>query len=806
MSAPVSNDPKRPASFIHQATTPSRLESKDSVEESSHVTILLDKTEHEVADDAVLSTPLSADRMIPTSSSSTNESKETNAELATKEENKEETKVPANSSPRRNRKSVGTAGALNKTYIQFVQEAILDLKEYRTGSSLASIKKWIVTNYPELDCDSPHFNARINVALKNGVNTKKFVKVRCSYKLAPEFRNQMRNQKRKSAPPKKPAPRPDESNGGSAPTTASTHPEPHTDAAPSKSGKKSEARARQIADRLRRRRFPMEDTQLHREDKEFGVKAPAGVLSRPYLPYFWTLTVPRAQRTTGGKTNTAILTASKVEGCDYDSRGLVPDLLQIYHFFRGDVHFTLDDEASIVPNFTLKQLVHCVEQVWNGNARRSKLIPPLLVHLFVTCLQILTQPPPPPGRNSDDASLTPAERQLRLDLSHCLQPALSAASWPDVTYLYMDAMQRFSTSDVSRDPNVLQPLCTDAAYLFGRTAEPSVAYVPVTPHKGKAEAETDAMGWAPQHPLPPGYWGYLGDERSALWRAHGKLARQDPWNLSAEELLALLRALTEDILATHPAVSLDMAQREEELFELLKVKKAAELKYRKVRLAYEGPKKPSRAKPKAGEEQNNGEAPEETEGGGETVADKKPFQPTATKKQFDVAAKALEKANDAYEKGIRKLVARTVPVGYDRHFNAVYCFPHDPEVLYVDVHPGTSLKPPRSVTNLPPVWTGAVAANTICAKRSWVPPAVAAVAGSVTCTMTCGKRRMRGRVCEKKNGSRSVGKRPASNATRRRDAARAAWRDKRNWNLCKFRRKWTSLRRVSRARERSRLP
>jgi linker histone H1 and H5 family/PWWP domain/Williams-Beuren syndrome DDT (WSD), D-TOX E motif len=723
MSAPSSNDPNRPAVSLNASTTPFHVDSKDAMKESSHAK--MDEFE-EVTDNAILSTPSSTEHMIPTSNSSTNESKESNIDLAANEEDVKDPDSTTNSSPapRRNRKSVGTAGALNKTYIQFVQEAIVDLKEYRTGSSLASIKKWIVTNYPELDCDSPHFNARINVALKNGLNAKKFVKVRCSYKLAPEFRNQMRNQKRKKGPTKKPASTESNGSNGAKNDTNRTISEHQGDAAPSKESKKSEARARHIADRLRRRRFPMEDTQLHKEDKEFGVKPPSGVLTRPHLPYFWTLTVPLTQRATGGKTNTAILTASKVEGCDYDSRGLVPDLLQIYHFFRGDVHFTLDgdDDAAIVPHFSLKQLIHCVEQVWNGNARKAKLIPPLLVHLFVTCLQILTHPPPPPftKRSSDDAPLTPEERQLRLDLAQYLAPALSAASWPDVTFFYMDAMHRFYTSDVSRDPNVLQPLLTDAAYLFGRTAEPSIACVPVTPHKAKAKVEEDTeetndMGWAPQHPLPPGYTGYLGDERSALFRAHAKLARLDPWNLSAEELLALLRALTEDILATHPAVSSDLAQREEELFELQKVKKAAELKFRRIRLAYEGPKKPSRAKPKAGEENKNGEALEETEGGVETATtDNKPFQPTATKKQFDIAAKALEKANDAYEKGIRNLVARTVPVGYDRHFNAVYCFPHDPEVLYVE-----DKKPPNSTTYFTSSSTVRIPRNLQFQRTSW---------------------------------------------------------------------------------------
>lgn len=61
----------------------------------------------------------------------------------------------------------------------------------------------------------------------------------------------------------------------------------------------------------------------------------------------------------------------------------------------------------------------------------------------------------------------------------------------------------------------------------------------------------------------------------------------------------------------------------------------------------------------------------------------KDWKRTATKKQFESAKKAQEKAHDANEKGVRKLMARTDPVGYDRFHNRVYYFHHDPEVLYI---------------------------------------------------------------------------------------------------------------------------
>lgn len=50
------------------------------------------------------------------------------------------------------------------------------------------------------------------------------------------------------------------------------------------------------------------------------------------------------------------------------------------------------------------------------------------------------------------------------------------------------------------------------------------------------------------------------------------------------------------------------------------------------------------------------------------------------------------KANEAYEKGLRTLVARSEPFGFDRFFNRYYCFSHDPEFVFVEMN--------RSVTGM----------------------------------------------------------------------------------------------------------
>eukprot|EP00903_Cladosiphon_okamuranus_P013323 g12418.t1 len=75
------------------------------------------------------------------------------------------------------------------TYSVMVFDAIKTLKE-RSGSSLPALKKQIMATYPTLNF-TPH---QMRSALKKGVESGKFIKVKSSYKLSPEA--------------KKPAPKP----------------------------------------------------------------------------------------------------------------------------------------------------------------------------------------------------------------------------------------------------------------------------------------------------------------------------------------------------------------------------------------------------------------------------------------------------------------------------------------------------------------------------------------------------------------------------------------------------------------------
>jgi hypothetical protein len=236
-----------------------------------------------------------------------------------------------------------------------------------------------------------------------------------------------------------------------------------------------------------------------------------------------------------------------VDHLEYGSRGLVPDLLQVYHFFRGDVHFQNDQDTPLVPEFTLNHLMFAVDEIINGNAKKSRLVPPLISHLFVTSLQLLTNQ----RNHDDDESTTVQERKLQKDLSK-LSSALTPASWAEVCVLYMSAMERYYTSSASIDPNVLPCGKIDVPYLMRATNVPE----PMTPGVTKQSNE-DLV----EDVLPEGYCAYLGNPHGTLAIAHSKLQKLDPWNLRAEELMALLRALSDDILASSPDIAHDLARR-----------------------------------------------------------------------------------------------------------------------------------------------------------------------------------------------------------------------------------------------------
>jgi histone H1/5 len=453
-----------------------------------------------------------------------------------------------------------------KTMLEMVQDAIVAMGD-RTGSSSIAIAKYVVSeNSME---DTKTFRSRLNLCLKSAVKTKRFKKVRNSYKIEPAFLKKERDRKKRASAKKSEATlqkeeqekklkeknKLEEIEKDMTPEELQAHKEMQANEKEALEKKEEAERLKkERAERIKKRRFPMEDTKLHLEDKELGVKPPEDVTRRPALPTFFP--------------NKA---ASKADNLEYGSWGVVTDLLAVYHFFRGDVHFTLGEETPLVPEFTLKHLKYAVDEVLNGNAKRSRMVPPLISHLFVVSLQLLLTPTSVDG--------TAHERRLRKDLSK-LAAGLSPASWGEVCALYMDAMERFYTTNASVDTNVLSSGVIDIHYLMRST---NVA-IPMTPATTKTELAV----------LPDGYCAYLGNPHSTLARGQAKLLKQDAWNLSAEELMALLRALIDDVLAMKPEIGEDIARRDGEMYELLKAKRSADSQFRKIRLAFEGPKQSSK--------------------------------------------------------------------------------------------------------------------------------------------------------------------------------------------------------------------
>jgi hypothetical protein len=254
--------------------------------------------------------------------------------------------------------------------------------------------------------------------------------------------------------------------------------------------------------------------------------------------------------------------------------------------------------------------------------------------------------------------------------------AMSINKRSQVAFFYIDLMERYYTSDVSVEDGVLS-----GDDKFG------MRYYWDTNTTEDEQIETDhtSKGDDGNYLVSNKFRAYLGDSQGVLEKGFSKLQQQkEPWTLNAAELMAILRTLTDDVLAKRPDLAEDIAGRGAKLNELSKAKRNAIVKYNKVRLAYEGPKKPNRPKKPEGNDEKGDNKEEEQADNEPKDEDEKPFVPTATKQQFLTAEKAYNKAVDAYEAGLNKLVSRTEPIGFDRYFNAIYFFQHDPAMLHVE--------------------------------------------------------------------------------------------------------------------------
>merc|ERR1712238_384895 len=133
--------------------------------------------------------------------------------------------------------------------------------------------------------------------------------------------------------------------------------------------KEYKKKERERLDKIRRRKFPMDDLKLIAEDKELRVKVDTP--SRPSLE----LAMPNFPA-----------------GCRSDTigSGIMNDVIHIYHFFRGDVGWgRFNEQKLLVAPFTLEQWMECVQQISKGWSKKARMLPPLMTHLFVVTLQHL---------------------------------------------------------------------------------------------------------------------------------------------------------------------------------------------------------------------------------------------------------------------------------------------------------------------------------------------------------------------------------------------------------------------------------
>jgi len=616
--------------------------------------------------------------------------------------------IPAKKTPQAASKlpSAITPGSRKKsgkpTYLDMTHDAIVSLKD-RTGSSVPAISKWILANHEHAAAASANlFKNRLGKSVKEGVKEGRFVKVKSSFKINPDWikkqkaatkakeaaRKKAEKQRQKELEKAKHQVKADAEKKKSEELKAKkkaeeenkekekilTPEELQAKKAARKRKEEAEARKTYIEQQLRKRRYPIEDTRLHKENKEWGVKPREHVKKRPALPHSLTCLIPPHLRESnpkkyrGSAANASASGNGSLLGGNHE-RGLITDAIHVYHFFCGDVGFV--DVDNPVPKFSLKTMFYALDEVLNGNSKLAKSLPPLITHLFVTTLRMLmTQSH---DEDEEDADLEPVELRLHEDLSK-LREGLNAVSWSQICFFYMNLMDRYYTSDVSLEEGVLPG-----------EGKLEMSYFWDKDQMDEEGTETESTKECGEGVLP-GYNAYLGDPQGVLMKAYRKLQNQnEPWTLKADELMALLRTLTDDVLAKRPDLAEDITGRGDKLYELSKAKRAAVVKYNKVRLAHEGPKKPSRPKKSEGNEDKADNKNEEEQVDAESKEeDEKPFVPTATKQQFAAAEKAKTKADEAYENGLNKLISRTEPVGFDRNFNAIYFFRHDPTMLHIE--------------------------------------------------------------------------------------------------------------------------
>ena len=536
------------------------------------------------------------------------------------------------SSAKKGTPSKGKRKSISIPYTQVIHDAIVALKS-RTGSSSPAIQKWVMNNHPTMDPGK--LKQKMNFTLKLGVKSKRFIKIKSSFKINPVWLKAEKKKKAAANAKKRKANAAANGSAAAAVKKAAAAKKPLTKAEiaalkekerKEKAEKERQKKERERQDRIRKRKFPMDDLKLIEEDKELKVVCPVKDNPRPTLE----LAIP----------NFPTMCRSDTMGS-----GIMNDVLHIYHFFRGDLGWgRFKKQKSLVAPFSLEQWMECVQQVSKGWCKKARMLPPLMTHLFVVALQYLV----------------PEKLSL----------ALTPASWSEVLLLYMDAMQLKYTEKIKKEEgkNTIRSLGIDSEYLFCVSEEP----------KDVSELEP-----------PTSDLSYLGT--GILKKAHSKCVNTDPWNLNAEELLSLLKALVDDVLGTCDFCAEELEIRNEETYELLRRKKTADAAFRKIQtarnrqlaaeLASEKEKQKALLEAAAANKEN-GEVKIEIKPEKITRSNSSSKLVTISEAKLERVRREQQKAQDAYDKSCRSKRVRTEPVGIDRNFQEVFHSLNDPGLVF----------------------------------------------------------------------------------------------------------------------------
>jgi len=581
---------------------------------------------------------------------SANEKLDDDTDMAMDENEK---KQQPEASPKTTAKDKGTPskGGRRKStsipYTQVIHDAIVALKD-RTGSSSPAIQKWIMNNHPTMD--PTKLKQKMNFTLKLGVKSNRFIKIKSSFKINTIWLKTEKKKKVTANAKKRKA------------IAAANAKELAVAAAVKKAAAvktpltKAEVAAQIEKERKEKVEKERQKKERERQDRIRKRKFPMDDLKlieedkelRVVSPY---KDNPRPTLTLAMPNFPAVCRS------DTMGAGVMNDIIHIYHFFRGDVGWgRFRKQKSFVAPFSLEQWMECVQQVSKGWCKKARMIPPLMTHLFVVTLQ----------------HLVPEKLSL----------ALTPASWSEVLLLYMDAMELKYTEKIKAEEgkNTIRSLGIDAEYLFFISDEP------------KDMSELDA---------PTSDSSYLGT--GILKKAHSKCINSDPWQLNAEELLSLLKALVDDVLGTCGDCAEELEIRNDETYELLKRKKAADAQFRKIQtarnrqlaaeVAVEKEKQKAEEAAVAAASAENGETngEEKKHENGETDGEEKKHETrsssnekivTISEAKLEKVRREQQKAQDAYDKSCRSKRIRTEPIGMDRNFQEVYHSLHDPELIF----------------------------------------------------------------------------------------------------------------------------